>query len=252
MNNSVYDPFFARALESLKTTGFASSKDNDIYSKDVMRAFDVWGGFPKLSSYDDMTEAAKAFDVWSLSWDGQYPLVAIPVLLQMTLTAPLGKGTISMSLHGQLPQHSTQEEINAASVQLWDMIQQGYKHLADRRGANGVNPRADVFEHHTAPLPETVQSNNKTAPNMVLVPLTKLSVEIKEGKSYWRAHGGQWEKFGVYIWPEVLNKAGIKHEGRTKGFEFKGDHKAEMWVETKTEDGKTKPVKVTEIVKASK
>lgn len=35
---------------------------------------------------------------------------------------------------------------------------------------------------------------------------------MNEGKWYWKVKGGQYTKFGVTIWPETLDAAGLEHE----------------------------------------
>lgn len=245
MASSSLDIFFVKALDTLKQWALIPNDTKDPYSKDVIRAVDIWGGYDYLATFEEISEAMANFEKWVETWDGEYPRYCNPVLLQMTFTAPVGKGTISLSLHGALAENSDQETINKAAIQLWDSIQQTYKHLADRRGANGVNPRADAIDHQTAPLPETVPQNNaNSSESYITVDLTKFSIEMKDGKALWKAHGGMWEKFGVRVWPEVLDAAGVKHEGRTKG----GNVKGKMTVLVKRENGKDKPVRVTELV----
>lgn len=241
------DIFFLRALSVLKDFSFVAPDVKDIFHRDVLRAFDAWGGHDYLITFADPTDACGDFEAWVADWDGQYPQAAKPVLLQMTFTAPLGKGTISISLHGALPDAANQDTINKATVQLWDNITAAYKHMADRRGANGVSPTASALEHQTAPLPETVPNNNSgVGPSHVTIEVTKVSIEMKDGKPLWKLHGGQWEKFGVRVWPEVLDKAGVVHKGRTKGGEVKG-WKATILVNT-DKDGKQKPSKVVDLV----
>lgn len=241
------DMFFIRALAVLKVYAHVGKDVKDIFNRDVLRAFDAWGGNDYLSTFDEMEEAIDAFEIWVEDWDGQYPQACKPVLLEMTFTAPLGRGTISISLHGALPDAATQETINKAAVQLWDNITASYKHMADRRGANGVSPTASAIDHQTAPLPETVPTNNTgIAPAHVTVEITKVSIEMKDGKPLWKLHGGQWEKYGVRVWPEVLEKAGVIHKGRTKGGTVKG-WKATVLVTT-DKDGKQKPSKVVDLV----
>lgn len=40
-------------------------------------------------------------------------------------------------------------------------------------------------------------------------PATSLNASVAEGKVYWKIKGGDFQKFGVTVWPEVLVAAGI-------------------------------------------
>lgn len=40
----------------------------------------------------------------------------------------------------------------------------------------------------------------------------RVSVEVKEGKTFYKIHGGKWQKHGVRVWPEVLAAIGLKPE----------------------------------------
>ncbi len=45
--------------------------------------------------------------------------------------------------------------------------------------------------------------------NEIKVPATKIYWQLKEGKRNYRVNCGQWSKFGVSIYPEVMEKCGI-------------------------------------------
>lgn len=38
---------------------------------------------------------------------------------------------------------------------------------------------------------------------------TEMGCETKNGKAFWKVKGGQWTKFGIIAWPEVLADAGL-------------------------------------------
>ncbi len=43
-----------------------------------------------------------------------------------------------------------------------------------------------------------------------MFPAEEMKATIDDGKVYWKIRGGQYRKFGVIVWPEVLEAAGLK------------------------------------------
>ncbi len=71
-----------------------------------------------------------------------------------------------------------------------------------------------------------------------------LVANVNEGRAYWKVQGGPFSKFGVTIWPEVLNEAGFDCDqlDPTQTYSLSGHTATYMKV-----DGK--PKKVTRLAK---
>ena len=55
-----------------------------------------------------------------------------------------------------------------------------------------------------APKKEAAQPSDGTVPGDLTFPVETLSVEVKGGKRYVKAKGGNFKMYGVNVWPEVL------------------------------------------------
>lgn len=70
-----------------------------------------------------------------------------------------------------------------------------------------------------------------------------LVASVTEGTAYWKVKGGQFTKFGVMIWPEILEAAGFHDLNPLETYELNGF----TAVYTKKDDGKID--KVTSLVR---
>jgi hypothetical protein len=99
----------------------------------------------------------------------------------------------------------------------------------------------------TVPVTQTAIMQQSTTPNVIWA--EQLVGSVNEGKSYWKIKGGQFKKFGISIYPEVLVSAGFTSlkEGSiydlTKGGDGSTVH-YNAYFSTKT-DGK--PEKITKL-----
>ena len=69
-----------------------------------------------------------------------------------------------------------------------------------------------------------------------------LVATVNQGKTYWKCRGGQFSKFGITVWPEVLEAANIKNLDSLKIYAMNGWH-----AEYILKDGKAE--KVTKLTK---
>lgn len=83
-----------------------------------------------------------------------------------------------------------------------------------------VNAQFEAFERYSL---SKIPAANNPSPRSTSSPSTSVSapghnvnfigrvlaVEYKDNKLYYKVKGGQYEKFGVRVWPEVLSQAGV-------------------------------------------
>ncbi len=46
-------------------------------------------------------------------------------------------------------------------------------------------------------------------PQSLSFPVSELTATVSDGKAYWRVKGGQFQKWGVIVYPEVMEAAGL-------------------------------------------
>lgn len=74
-----------------------------------------------------------------------------------------------------------------------------------------------------------------------IIPAEEMTATVNDGKVYWKVKGGQYRKWGVTIWPETLEAAGLTNLDPTKPVNLAG-YVAHVAMK---EDGK--PSKVTRL-----
>jgi hypothetical protein len=76
------------------------------------------------------------------------------------------------------------------------------------------------------------------------VPVSEITATVSDGKAYWRVKGGEFQKWGIIVYPEVLEAAGLTDLNPLKPFTETG------WAAhyVTKEDGK--PKKVVALIKA--
>lgn len=57
--------------------------------------------------------------------------------------------------------------------------------------------------------PAASGQSNGGSPMTINVPAESLVALVNDGKAYWKVKGGEYQKFGVSIWPEVLESCGF-------------------------------------------
>lgn len=71
----------------------------------------------------------------------------------------------------------------------------------------------------------------------------RITATVDDGKAYWRVKGGEFQKFGVIIYPEVLEAAGLGDLNPLKAFDEPG------WVAYYSLKENGQPKKVTRLEK---
>lgn len=77
-----------------------------------------------------------------------------------------------------------------------------------------------------------------------------LTASMMNGKTYWKVRGGQFTKYGVSIWPEVLTAAGIEPSTLNPAQEYQLTGYNAMY-QTKIHNGKEVPDKVLSLQKVA-
>lgn len=62
----------------------------------------------------------------------------------------------------------------------------------------------ELIDSHPAQVTEPGQ-----APADLSFPVSEITATVSDGKAYWRIKGGQFQKWGVIVYPEVLEAAGL-------------------------------------------
>lgn len=99
---------------------------------------------------------------------------------------------------------------------------------------------ADVKATNPAPAPAAQQKQPSAEQSFSA---TTISATVSEGKTTWRVKGGQFEKFGVICYPEVLRAAQLELDP-TQVYSLNG------WTAYYAVKDDGKPQKVTRLVKA--
>lgn len=66
---------------------------------------------------------------------------------------------------------------------------------------------------------QTVDSQPASTPSFVV---SRITATVEDGKAYWRVKGGEFQKWGVIVYPEVLEAAGLGELDPLKVFEEDG------------------------------
>lgn len=94
------------------------------------------------------------------------------------------------------------------------------------------------------PLPPIKPAPVAHAPQLLTFNCTSLGASVNDGKAYWKVKGGKFEKFGVTVWPEVLEAAGFIDLDPMQTYSLAG------YVATYSAKDDGKPDKVTAINQA--
>ncbi len=100
--------------------------------------------------------------------------------------------------------------------------------------------------NQSAPLPESGQQNVSQATPDLYFDAVELVGESSGGKDAWKVKGGKWTQWGVRIWPEVLDAAGIPSENLDVDKTYKLDGYTAYYVE----NDQGNPQKVVNLAKA--
>jgi len=81
-----------------------------------------------------------------------------------------------------------------------DVLAAAMKHAKQEYGLEPSRPR-----QASQPQPVSV-----TAPaGGEIIPAEEMAATVNDGKVYWKVKGGPYRKWGVVVWPEVLEAAGL-------------------------------------------
>lgn len=165
-------------------------------------------------------------------------------------------------LERQLAQAPTPEAVYAFNTNLVSGRGRGQWTMRARQGEDGANfifrveamleklsergwgdntpqvPSGQLAQPAENPVSGTPLDNNSQ-----VFDAETLSAETKEGKTYWKVKGGQWTKFGVTVWGEVLMQAGFHSLDPMKPYDLHG------WRATCALNENGKPNKVTRLEK---
>lgn len=101
-----------------------------------------------------------------------------------------------------------------------DVLAAAMRHAKEQYGLEPAQP--------TQPgQPATANGNGQpvsvTAPaGGEIIPAEEMTATINDGKTYWKVKGGPYRRWGVTIWPEVLEAAGLTNLDPTKPVNLAG------------------------------
>lgn len=215
--------FYAGVLGELRTLKLVDPHENDLMNDVALCAVSDWGNTGKIGRYPSVVDALVDFQAWVKSWTGVPDSVQVS-MITVSLTIPVQSGSATFGASGIVMDGNTKR----AYTQLYKAVIDAVKSFPNvSNPTNNGGNNADTKAVNTTELIEAVA----------------IKVENRNGKTYYRLAGGRWLKFGVAVWPEVWEKAGIDPSSYPVG-----DHpfKARMVVQLGA-DGK--PEKVLEILK---
>lgn len=197
-------------LVKLHDLKFIPNEINQWDCDDVQRLYKHWGGDARLSRMKDVFDAirlfAEHFEAVAANRARQYnspqmtggPVKQIVELdrAKVEFTIPFGRGFITFgaeaSIHTE-PDHEQMKEIYAS---LWSRCVSGYHEMVEHPPTLG-NPKITPDY-----APEDGERSNQFA-------FDRIAMEQKGSERYYKLKGGDFAKFGLRVWPEVLAKAGI-------------------------------------------
>lgn len=135
-------------------------------------------------------------------------------------------GRVKVRLSAELWTRPTRAAVDAAYDEVWEELE----HQFQRYGENRLQVAAG----------QRIEENG----GMETVDAEAITCETKQGKKYYRIRAGRWTKYGVTVWPEVLEGAGIDLRALdVNGEDYELPHGSKATIALK--DGK--PVKVTKL-----
>lgn len=165
------------------------------------------------------------------SWLATNPTVEVgsaitPVNITVTMTLPVGKDGANLQLSlSAIPSG----DLQAAYIEAYDELVEAMSGFRAKRFSGGIANGSNG-------------AGNAPSPSTERIHISMVRVESKNGKNYYRAVGGRWTKYGVPVWKEVWEAAGID-PARYSGGDNPVNFDAELALGA---DGK--PEKVTRII----
>lgn len=208
----------------------------------MKKALQQWGAPGRYELFSSAEEALRSFQQWSPGWEGWTPTLTKCSFTKIAVNfvVPYGKGYIEFLAEGA--------PIKAENMSLQD-VEDSYRELWDY-----VTVAAQEFWRKPPSMALAAGSQtvdpNSTDDNVVAVEATHILREDKvdpkdetKMKAYYKLFGGKFAKYGVSIYQETLEAAGVKLENIKPG-KHQISKGAKMWVSLNKED---KPVKVVRL-----
>lgn len=187
--------FSSAALGALKMCGRVIDTENDPNCDTALVAYAEWGGDAKFNSFEDVASAVVDFTNWARSWGGYHPEPAVVIdSIDLSVDLPFGKSTLHFTIHGT-PHDFTGPGIGKAYIEMYDQLQDIYRVFWQARGRK------------SEPSPD--DTNGNKGGDFDNFSFDRIEVDVVKGKRVAKVFGGQWQKFGVTVWPEVLEAAGL-------------------------------------------
>lgn len=193
--NDINALFRAAILGALKTTGRIATTCNDPEHDVCLVAYAEWGGDKKFESFPDVVSATLDFTTWAKDWKGYEPEPNVILGdIQLSVDIPFGKSTLHFTVNGT-PHAATGEGLGKAYIELYDQMQTAYQTFWKARGRK------------SEPTPSETDGNSKG--DFDNFKFDRICVDVSKGKRIVKVFGGRWQSFGVTVWPEVLEAAGL-------------------------------------------
>lgn len=210
LNPMEINEFRNAALVKLHDLKYIADEVNQWDHTDIKRLYKHWGGDARLSRMKTVDEAitkwAEHFDAVAANRSRQYapPQTASGQTKQIIeldrakveFTIPFGKGFITFgaeaSIHTE-PDHEQMKEIYAS---LWSRCLSGYHEMVEHPPTLGSPKITPDYE------PEDGERTSQLV-------FDRIAMEQKGSERYYKVKGGDYAKFGLRVWPEVLAKGGI-------------------------------------------
>jgi len=186
--------FYGGALAHLKSVGMVDPDHlpNVPEADDKMLAIvsEFMLDVKQLSRFETREQAGSAFKAWCRTHRPK-PKPAEEQTITVQITKNYGGVSVTLGWSGVFVVRSS-GDVRAAFQTAHDTVESQFGWF-ERDKLPSVN----------APLAGSADAGNAQFFGDVI------EVEQRNGKTFYKIKGGQWEKFGVRVWPEVLKAAGI-------------------------------------------
>jgi hypothetical protein len=172
---------------------------------------------------------------------------AEPGRLSITVTAPAGAGTVSVTLDASLI--SADGLIMGAASRratVTNLVSMGLVHMADIRAMYPANGQSKPTGSQPAPEGKPKLAKKEAKPEIERHTASGFVVKQDGEKLYMRVRAGWFEKFGAPIYPEVLQEAGLDEYLDLEPGEY--DFNYVVDAEVTPQAGGKKQVKIVKII----
>ena len=201
MNVDNLPKFYEAQLRYIKESD-PSAKDildgepMDAYQTELHNQWlDTIGG-TKTFDFMSLPEACQSFQVWLVE-EYLKQAVAHQEYIEVFVQRSWGAVTAGVRIGGKMD--VTTSKSRSASI---DYLWRAAEFELDRYGA-------DRLKDTPANPPYSQGQGASGAGGYEDMIGEKITVEVKDGKQFFKVHGGKWQKHGVRVWPEVLKAIGL-------------------------------------------